>query len=216
MNWNDIIENLEKRINWDVADHSEFTKVEDLLKEVVKTPNLIANRVYEIIENKILFKELQPHMESPRLFMDKFVLYIDPQDRFRIRLHSFKTTLQNKGAEQSIHDHRWGYSTIVLKGSYTEQVYSADKNYENMTAQLSTIERHELKVGQTNSLMPQIPHQTVNKSDDEVCVTLFVRGKSLFDANNVYDLESGKFRILKGLQSQLKVELENVVKLISN
>jgi predicted metal-dependent enzyme (double-stranded beta helix superfamily) len=141
---------------------------------------------------------------------------MDPQDRFRIRLHRFKTQIQNQEAQPKIHNHRWWYSTLVLKGGYTEYVYSVEEeDMQNMTAKLKVLAKHDLKEGDTNSLRAQLPHRTVNESDTETCITLFVRGKSIYDTNTVYDPETGKFRILRGQEPQLRLEFESVANMIT-
>lgn len=216
MTWEELVEYLNDEINWDEPNAQEFQKVERALSELARTPDQVAERVYGITHDRKLFREYMPHMECPRPCMDKFILHMDPDDRFRIRLHRFKPQIQNRGAQPTIHSHRWAYSTVVLNGGYTEYLYNVEaEDMNTMTAKLVVTEKHDLRKGDTNSLMPQLPHRTVNESDSETCATLFVRGKSLYKTNTVYDPETYKFRVLHGMNDQLKLEMENIADLIT-
>jgi hypothetical protein len=155
-------------------------------------------------------------MECPRQIMDKLILYMDSSDRFRVRLHRFKSRIQNGGLKPTVHTHRWWYSTIVLRGSYKEHLYNVeDENPELGKAKISIANTRELKREQTASLLPNLPHQTVNDSDEEPCITLFVRGKSFYRTSRVYDLETGNFKLLHGLKSQLRLELKSLADTIT-
>jgi predicted metal-dependent enzyme (double-stranded beta helix superfamily) len=211
MSWEELIEYLSRDIDWHDPSAGQFQLLETALCEIARSPQEIVKRVNAIIVDDTLFRSYQPHMECPRQFMDKFILYMDSSDRFRVRLHRFKSRLQNRGLKPTVHTHRWWYSTIVLRGSYTEHLYNVEgENPELGKAKISIANTRELKRGQTASLLPNIPHQTVNDSVEEPCITLFVRGKSFYPASKVYDPETGDFKLLHGLQSQLRQELKSL------
>lgn len=148
-------------------------------------------------------------MAYPRILMDKFIIYMDPSNRFRVRLHRFKTRRQNGGAVEKVHSHKWHMSTILLRGRYVERVFDvADLDEETDTANVSEILCHSLSRGDTNSLAAEIPHQVVNESDDECAITLFVRGPSLLKAAKIFDPAAGRFYRTFDPLGQLRVGLE--------
>jgi hypothetical protein len=60
------------------------------------------------------------------------------------------------------------------------------------------------KAGDTNSLPLRVPHQIINHSMDEPCITLFVRGPSRQNAARTFDTEAGTFYDTYSPMPQLK------------
>ena len=56
--------------------------------------------------------------------LDLFVLHKDIETGFEVRFHRFRPEFDNDGAIEPIHSHRWSGTTLLLKGSYEETVYS--------------------------------------------------------------------------------------------
>ncbi|WP_422659656.1 hypothetical protein ACK8P5_03780 [Paenibacillus sp. EC2-1] len=194
MIWDEFISRLENEIDWDNTTLEECQKLEVILKEFSRFPEQLELRCNEIIHNDELFEAYKRHMEYPRITMDKFILHMDKDDRFRVRLHRIKAKKLNGDTVAKVHSHKWVYSTIILKGSYLENtwdVISTDDLTEE--AELKYTGSKVLKVGDTNSGLVNVAHQTLNESDDEHCISLFVRGRSLEDAAKIYNLENNTF-----------------------
>jgi quercetin dioxygenase-like cupin family protein len=216
MNWDEFITALEQDIDWDDTSVETCKKIESILAVFGRNAESLVNRIHEITSNPELFNDYLPHMECPRPAMDKFVLHMDRKDNFRVRLHRFKPPSQSNGQVPTIHSHRWAYATYILKGEYTEHLYQATENEADMTFTLVETSSRKYVKGQTNSLLPQIPHRIIDGPQDAPCLTLFVRGKSIYETSKVYNPETGKYRILHGLEPQLKVELLNLATILSN
>jgi hypothetical protein len=147
-------------------------------------------------------------MNYPRILMDKFVLYVDELDRFRVRLHRFKTRKQNGGAVEKVHFHKWDCSTIMLLGAYREQQFTISEMDEiKCTARLAVDKEHYLNTGDTNSLPSGRPHRVVNDSDTVPCITLFVRGPSRRRSARIFDMTNDTFYDTYGPDDQLRVGL---------
>ncbi len=210
MDWAGFSAALAMEINWSDPCYLErqAPAVEQILRTAAESPALIQERTEAILADRSLFKSLAPHMNYPRILMDKFVLHVDELDRFRIRLHRFKTKVQNGGAVEKVHFHKWDCSTVILRGSYRERKFSISATDEaSHTAELDIDIEHSLQTGQSNSLPWGRPHQVINDSDTEPCITLFVRGPSRRRSARIFDLTNGTFYDTYGPDEQLRVGL---------
>jgi hypothetical protein len=214
--WRTFIGGLETTIRWDADDYmtTEAPKIEGLLQNVARSPAALRARTEEILADPALIAAYAPHMNYPRILMDKFVVHMDPQDRFRVRLHRFKTRRQNGGAVEKVHSHKWHMSTILLSGAYRENVFSvSDVDTERNAARLTLASTHRLESGRSNSLPAGVPHQAINESDDECVITLFVRGPSLSPAARIFNVDEGTYYETFDPLQQIKVGLEAIGRL---
>jgi hypothetical protein len=207
--WKYFIDRLSSEIEWNNLEDGGLQKLEALMQELFSDPRVIADLLVAIPRDCRTFADYLPHMEYPRPVMDKFVLHMDPNDRFRVRMHRFKTEAENRGAEAWVHDHRWHYSTLIVSGTYEETVYDVTDEPDGSQT-LTPIKRHVLTKGMSNSLKAGIPHLTTNPAHDEPCLTLFVRGPSITHANRVYDNRRKRFQELLGRPAQIRREFENM------
>lgn len=195
MNWQEFTRELDS-IDWHDPRYIErqAPKVEALLAAVAADPALLRERTEQIVADVGLFAELVPHTNYPRTLMDKFVIYMDPDDRYRVRLHRFWPKRATGDVIEDIHDHKWNMSTVVLTGSYAESRFDVDHcDDATGTASVQLASARTLTAGDTTSLRLRIPHQITNQSMDEPCITLFVRGPSLEDHARIFDAEKGTF-----------------------
>ena len=213
--WPGFIESLERYVNWDDAQSmpSQFSVVEQLLREIAQYPEQLAKRTDAIVADDALFDAYEPHTDYPRLFMDKFMLYMDPSDRFRVRLHRFKTQAQNGTLVERVHSHKWHASTIIMRGQYVEKRFAVhDLNDKEMKAKVTQASQLVLREGETNSLLMGVPHQIVNLGDAP-CITLFVRGRSFYDAARIFYPERDEFVYTYGPQEQKKLGYRHIGRL---
>lgn|GEM_PF-4723316 len=203
--WNEFIAYLETEINWDEPTQEQCLKVEEALKKIIKYPEEIQQRCREIATNEELFNDYKSHNQYPRITMDKFMLHMDTEDRFRVRLHRFKSKKHNGESVPKVHSHKWIYSTIILAGSYREKLWKVlETNEDTMEAKLELIDQYMLNTGDTNSGLLDYAHQTINDSDDEHCITLFIRGKTLQKGAKIFNLDQGTFSYTFSPDKQLK------------
>jgi hypothetical protein len=217
--WNAFVDSLGAHVDWSDARYMErqALTVEEILRSAASTPHIFQERSEAILADDSLFARLAPHMNYPRILMDKFVLHIDEDDRFRVRLHRFKTKVQNGGAIEKVHYHKWHCSTVMLRGGYRERQFDVISTNESLgTAELKLSLEHELQVGTTNSLPAARPHQVINNSDTDPVITLFVRGPSVLPTARIFDLDSGTFYDTFGPGRQLKLGLAHMGRLDPN
>lgn len=204
---------MENEIDWNSKRYAETQApiVEEILKTASDHRHILEERTEEIIANEDLFRSLAPHMNYPRILMDKFVLHIDEADRFRVRMHRFKSKNQNGGALEKVHSHKWDCSTVLMSGTYTERQFEiTDVDEERRTCRVVPLLEHTLEAGQMNSLPMGRAHQVINPSDDEACITLFVRGPSRQPHARIYEPESGAFYDTFGPDRQTKLGLRHI------
>lgn len=213
--WSDFVSALTTEVDWHDRQYDRQSHVvEEILCGAAATPGILGERTERILADDSLFRSLAPHMNYPRILMDKFVLYIDPEDRFRIRMHRFKTKVQNGGAVEKVHYHKWHCSTVILRGAYTERTFTVhEADEDRRTARLSVDVTHELRTGRSNSLPARRPHQVINESSVEPCITLFVRGPSIQRSARIFDVEAGTFYDTFSPDEQLKVGLAHMGRL---
>lgn len=210
MRWSDFVRALEREVDWSADDYTatQAATVEKILAEAAAHQEILAERTEEIAADDTLFASLAPHSNYPRILMDKFVIHVDDEDRFRVRLHRFKTRRQNGGAVEKVHSHKWDCSTVILHGTYRERQFEVrDLDQESRTCKVEQLREHELSPGATNSLPVGLAHQVINDSDEVPCLTLFVRGPSREPSARIYDVDAGTFYPTYGPDRQLRVGL---------
>ncbi|WUS99718.1 hypothetical protein OHA46_24910 [Streptomyces sp. NBC_00708] len=208
--WNDFVTALRGEVDWRDGSYMErqASVVEEILRAAAARPEIFAERTDEILADGELFRSLAPHSAYPRILMDKFVLHSEPGNGFRIRLHRFKTRLQNGGAQERVHYHKWHCSTVMLRGGYRERQFEVLRTDEEASESLLREDlEHSLAEGESNSLPAGRPHQVINDSDTDPCLTLFVRGPSVLRAARIFDMERGTFYDTFDPDGQLKVGL---------
>ena len=214
MTWQDYIGELNE-IDWqsDSFMFSQAPSLEKLLRQAgSEFESTIRPRIDEILSNAALFTELRPMTEYPRSLMDKFTLYRDPRDRFRVRLHRFWPKCIAGDAIEKVHSHKWHMSTVILAGSYVERRFNVAASDDPRRVVLDESSRDTRTVGQSSSLAMGIPHQVHNPSDDEPCLTLFVRGPALVPAARIYDEETGEYYETHSPDPQLRHALRALSK----
>lgn len=205
--WNELINELQS-LSWHLLQDGSLDRIKELLRLAADHPHEILERFESVISRAELYDRYAPHMEYPRPVMDKFILYMDGDDRFRIRLHKFKAQDENRGVAPFIHDHRWHFVSVVLAGSYVENLYSVigiDEATRNAQLKLSGTRR--LSKGDVNVGTPLVPHLTINDSAHTTCYTLFIRGPSISEYSRIFDTETNSFRPSWGLRRELFNEI---------
>ncbi|MFD5696562.1 hypothetical protein [Streptomyces lasiicapitis] len=117
--------------------------------------------------------------------LDKLVLHDDPAG-WRLRLHVFLP-----GYFDRPHNHRWTYSSRILRGSYRHTLYGLDDDLDENTdiASLQPYMVRTEKAGDSYTLHHGMIHAAVAKPHT---VTLIVRGPAMKERFLVADRGTGK------------------------
>lgn len=199
--WDEFIGRLSSDFDWDRPDAPMMKRLEALLKGLTDPQAMVANELSRIIGDPARLATYLPHIEYPRPGWDKFILWMDPSDRFRVRLHRFKPSAQVEEGDNTIHDHRWPFCSLILKGSYRETTYKIVRIDEaRRTAVIEPATEKEVPAGSVNWSLPGVPHLTANENE---CFSLFVRGRSLIKFSRVFDIEAQTFRPEFGLTDEI-------------
>lgn len=183
-------------VDWQEDRYEEHAAplIESLLAAVFKNPAIYQGRVRQILEDRELFASLEPYIEYPRTLMDKFTIYVAPDDLFRVRLHRFWPTSIAGNAIEKVHYHKWHMSTLMLSGEYQENLFDIDEfDEEEKFAQLSRRTTRTVNAGDTNSLSARSPHQVHNPAVNEPALTLFVRGPAVEPNARIFDVERSTY-----------------------
>ena len=129
-------------------------------------------------DREILGTLLRQAREDPRLrelsehydILDKIVLYDAPDSGFRLRLHVFLP-----GYFDRPHNHRWSYSSLILRGGYTHYLYGSDEGLskETKVAELRPQMVRTEHAGSSYTLDHSMVHAVVA---EPYTVSLIVRG----------------------------------------
>lgn len=168
-------------LNWnDIEKVSSCT--EKVLWEIYSSKNILRDLLTSLLNNKeLLF--LCEHYD----FFDKLVLYKDPLDRFRIRLHVFLPESHKNRA----HYHRWVYSSLILRGGYKHAIYGTEDQITQYMdpRDLKPIIIQQVKAGSTYTLNHNVIHSVEAKP---YTVSLFIRGPAVKDRFLIMDRKTGR------------------------
>lgn len=145
-------------------------------------------------DRKLLRAAVQGCVENDRLFsmcehydiLEKLVLFHDPDTDLRLRLHLFLP-----GYYDRPHNHRWPYTSYIIKGRYKHYLYSS------VTAGDEVVNTTDLRVefaevrqeGTCYSLQEHLFHSIVA---EPYTVSLIVRGPASAKRFVVMDRRSGE------------------------
>lgn len=104
----------------------------------------------------------------------KYVLYSDPQNQFRLRLH-----IMQQDQEETPHAHRNCFASLILRGGYEHTFYAPIDNGEKLIdcAELTPILRRWEGEGTHYAVHHSLIHFAQAKT--EPCITLMLRGPSM-------------------------------------
>lgn len=205
-----LVRFLSEDVPWDASDDDAImARVADAMQEgFQRNSDLVRERIVHVLRNDELLEELLPHADFPHRKRDRYVLFADPQDRFRIRLHRFYPGRVTGRKFGSVHDHKYSACTLILQGAYDERSYSiTDRDESTQVARVRLARQHVLSAGMVDVKGMQTAHQVRNNSDDEAMLSLFVRGPSFRAFGDVYDVDTGAFWPYAGAKDTARVGL---------
>ena len=184
--WDEFIERLANEFDWNEPSFEMMERLEVLLKGISNPQAMVANELRRISSDEARLANYLPHIEYPRPGWDKFILWMDPSDRFRVRLHRFKPSSEVQEGDNTIHDHRWPFCSLILKGSYRETSFRiVHLDESDQRAVIEPVADKEYGAGSVNWSLPGVPHLTAN---DRECFSLFVRGRSATKFSRVFNV----------------------------
>ncbi|NEW40161.1 hypothetical protein GV792_15840 [Nocardia cyriacigeorgica] len=131
--------------------------------------------------------------EDPRLMslcehydiLDKLVLFDDQETAIRVRLHIF-----GPGYHDRPHNHRWTYSSRILRGEYRHRIYSpVDLHTDLDPTTLHAMHVRQEQVGTSYTLHHSAIHAVVAEPGT---VSIVLRGPAMADRFLVMDSATGQ------------------------
>jgi len=128
---------------FEIADNNFITTIESL-EFIIKDFNL-EELVKEITNDSEWLRFICKKSYSHSNGFDKLTLFRG--SNLRVRLHIY--WLDNKNKNPNIHDHRWNFSSFIIKGSYKSEIYEisdvgTDKFLYHYYSQASNKQNYEL------------------------------------------------------------------------
>ncbi len=156
INWHDE-ESMTQNASPLLAQLAKPDILRDLVDNLKKTP-----KYWDMCEQEYGFR--------------KFVLYVDEEDRFRLRLHVMRAA-----AEETPHSHRMNFVTHLLNGSYIHRLYMPEDNGVDLVApdQIRCVVRHQVDTGKGYGIEHSVVHSL--QVIEEPCVSLMMRGNIVKD-----------------------------------
>jgi len=191
--WGDFVEALD-RVPWEIDEGDKLDSlVLAILARVAGNHEVWRSRLREIAADDAQFQSLSSFHSFPRLLMDKFVIYCDPQDRFRVRLHRFNPQCNTSGAKERIHSHKWPGYTLILKGSLLETLFEIEELNEDLGyARIRPAHQKTLTAGDVDAKRIGVPHRVTNVHETEAAYTMFIRGPSRKATGLIFDDASSR------------------------
>ncbi len=164
-----------EQINWsslkDVA-----CKTESVLRQIAADRALLARLIDAAINDPSLLLMCE-HYD----LLDKFVLYRDEKHGLRLRLHVFLP-----GYFDRPHNHRWSYSSIILRGQYQHSLYGHDDQITD-NIEVDRLQPVMVRVENQGSFYT-LHHSMIHSVVAEpYTVSLIVRGPSIKERFMVMD-----------------------------
>lgn len=153
-----------RQLDWsNFEDVSEVTGT--VLRDLASSPGALEGLLESLAQNEKLLSMCE-HYD----LLDKLVLFYDQHLDFRLRLHVFLP-----GYFDRPHNHRWSYSSIVLRGSYKHFIYGEDDGLSDQidVGSLRPVMMHQPRAGDVYTLHHSMIHSVIA---EPYTVTLILRG----------------------------------------
>ncbi|RMB81237.1 hypothetical protein [Streptomyces shenzhenensis] len=166
-------------LNWDDTPAVEAA-TSKVLTTLADDGDLLRRLVHHVLQDEHLSR-LSEHYD----ILDKVVLHDDPAG-WRLRLHVFLP-----GYYDRPHNHRWTYSSQILRGSYQHTLYGLD-DVLNEGMNVAALQPYMVRTEQASDSYT-LHHRMIHAAVAEPhTVTLIVRGPALKDRFLVSDRETGR------------------------
>ncbi|WP_125264491.1 hypothetical protein [Streptomyces alboflavus] len=183
-------------LDWN--DTSAVNATSSKLLDTLATNRALLRDLVEQVPGNERLCELSEHYD----ILDKLVLHDDPSG-FRLRLHVFLP-----GYFDRPHNHRWTYTSRILRGSYQHTLYGLDNNLDentDITALQPYMVRTE-KAGDSYTLHHGMIHAAVAEPHT---ATLIVRGPAMKERFLVADRTTGESWWQYGAARESKQDAQN-------
>ena len=149
---------------------------EKILRTLAADRSALSQLVADLEQNPALLSMCE-HYD----LLDKLVLFGHPESGFRLRLHLFLP-----GHFDRPHNHRWTYSSLLLRGGYRHTLYGEDTalSADIDVRTLQPVMVHEQRAGDFYTLSHRMIHSVIA---EPYTVSLIVRGPSVKDRFLVMD-----------------------------
>lgn len=156
-----------------------------LLELVADHPDLLAQLL-------AMAREVAPLREMCESYdiLDKVVLLNDAEAGYRLRLHVFRP-----GYFDRPHNHRWTYTSRILRGSYQHTLYAADGADELRPGTIRPFLVRQEIAGSAYTLHHSMVHAAVA---EPWTISLILRGPAVKDEFTVMDQVTGEVWAQRG------------------
>ncbi|MED4129453.1 hypothetical protein [Shouchella miscanthi] len=144
-------------------------------------------------------------MEVHPLGFEKYVLW-DNKD-VRARLHYWKASKNMSHNTERIHDHRFNFGAIIIKGSYTQERYNHTFNHDGKI-NLELLSRDVFHEGDAYFFPAGQFHRIIPSS--EVTASFLIRGHSMLPYSRVVDPDDLTISKRFGSVSKFKKNIERI------
>ena len=167
-------------VDWDDLDEVDRAS-QRLLHQAASEPAMLRGALDSLPDRPELLA-LCEHYD----ILDKVVLFNDHETGVRVRLHVFLP-----GYFDRPHNHRWSYSSLILRGSYRHFIFGDDRELSDndSPADLRARMVRREAVGASYTLHHSMVHAVVA---EPYTVSLIVRGPSVKDRFLVMDRVEGR------------------------
>ena len=143
-------------------------------------------------------------MEVHPLGFEKYVLWDSISDGSRARLHYWP---ENKWPFESIHDHRFNFCAIVIKGHYTHEEYKVVEK-ENNRVDIELVKTSIIRAGEAYYFDAGTFHRVM--PSEEETLSFLVRSNSKLPFSRVINPETLEMRKAFGAIHKFKNKLKNI------
>ena len=171
-----MFDNYFKNISNESFDKFSNTSQKAVMK-IIKNPQLLCDMVKHIPLDPVLVDKTECYD-----FLDKLVVYTNDRLGIYARISLFRD-----GYGERIHYHRWNYTSYILSGGYSQNIFGSivDKKDISKVDYKDIVLQEKLKAGNICSLESSLIHSI--KAEPQT-LTFCIRGMALRDRFQVKDV----------------------------
>lgn len=137
---------LAEAVNWNCL-ASIVTYGEAFLRKVWKEEGVLRSLLEAVVEDERLIGLCERYD-----FFNKIVLFVDPSDRFRLRLSVFTDVESNRP-----HFHRWSYGALVIRNGYEHSIFGNEEDLKTHS-EIKPLFTSRVRVGDFYALHHSLVH----------------------------------------------------------
>lgn len=167
---------------------SDHRNIESILGSFYKRQTAFRRELGDLSEHS--FREMLPRSrETPTHY--KWHLFANDDVGVQVWLHEYKPkTTRSGGYAQSIHNHRYSMSALLLTGGYCYRGYEVSMNKDGLHADVRVTGSWDICEGSAYSMTPDEFHSVTEIQDGTV--SLMIQGRAIRTYSTSVDPGSGR------------------------